>query len=250
VINEQVKDRIRDEWLDPGVANWVISQLPLLDMATKPARPILSLSEIQSTNPLRQKKLVLSGGLEGTTGHVKAFGFARETRALMGEYPVDGLPIFALLEPDSFIAQKNRTPLATQLERANLWATSGLVDGVILLPDRNQNADPASHYLAIYESVAPASWLTTGDNPAITEILKRGPKKGFDIGNIVPRTITPHASFLSETKSMERDDVRTALFEHIALLYRQKHEATFALLPARAYFTVIEAITDGLTERL
>jgi len=250
VISEQVKDRIRDEWLDPGVANWVISQLPLLDMATKPARPILSLSEIQSTNPLRQKKLVLSGGLEGTTGHVKAFGFARETRALMGEYPVDGLPIFALLEPDSFIAQKNRTPLATQLERANLWATSGLVDGVILLPDRNQNADPASHYLAIYESVAPASWLTTGDNPAITEILKRGPKKGFDIGNIVPRTITPHASFLSETKSMERDDVRTALFEHIALLYRQKHEATFALLPARAYFTVIEAITDGLTERL
>ena len=250
MINEQVKDRIRDEWLDPGVANWVISQLPLLDMATKPARPILSLSEIQSTNPLRQKKLVLSGGLEGTTGHVKAFGFARETRALMGEYPVDGLPIFALLEPDSFIAQKNRTPLATQLERANLWATSGLVDGVILLPDRNQNADPASHYLAIYESVAPASWLTTGDNPAITEILKRGPKKGFDIGNIVPRTITPHASFLSETKSMERDDVRTALFEHIALLYRQKHEATFALLPARAYFTVIEAITDGLTERL
>ena len=250
MINEQVKDRIRDEWLDPGVANWVISQLPLLDMATKPARPILSLSEIQSTNPLRQKKLVLSGGLEGTTGHVKAFGFARETRALMGEYPVDGLPIFALLEPDSFIAQKNRTPLATQPERANLWATSGLVDGVILLPDRNQNADPASHYLAIYESVAPASWLTTGDNPAITEILKRGPKKGFDIGNIVPRTITPHASFLSETKSMERDDVRTALFEHIALLYRQKHEATFALLPARAYFTVIEAITDGLTERL
>ena len=250
MISEQVKDRIRDEWLDPGVANWVISQLPLLDMATKPARPILSLSEIQSTNPLRQKKLVLSGGLEGTTGHVKAFGFARETRALMGEYPVDGLPIFALLEPDSFIAQKNRTPLATQLERANLWATSGLVDGVILLPDRNQNADPASHYLAIYESVAPASWLTTGDNPAITEILKRGPKKGFDIGNIVPRTITPHASFLSETKSMERDDVRTALFEHVALLYRQKHEATFALLPARAYFTVIEAITDGLTERL
>ena len=251
MIHEQIKERIRGDWLDAAVANWVISQLPLLDMATKPACQILSLSEIQPPFPLQSvKKLVLSGGLEGTTGHVKAFGFARETRALMGEYPVDGLPIFALLEPDSFIAQKNRTPLATQLERANLWATSGLVDGVILLPDRNQNADPASHYLAIYESVAPASWLTTGDNPAITEILKRGPKKGFDIGNIVPRTITPHASFLSETKSMERDDVRTALFEHIALLYRQKHEATFALLPARAYFTVIEAITDGLTERL
>ena len=251
MINEQVKDRIRDEWLDPGVANWVISQLPLLDMATKPARPILSLSEIQSTNPLRQKKLVLSGGLEGTTGHVKAFGFARETRALMGEYPVDGLPIFALLEPDSFIEEKGRKPLVTQPERAQLWAESGLVDGVILLPDRNQNTNPTNHYSTIHESIAPAFWLTTGDNSAMVEILKRGsPKNGIDIGAIVPRTITPHASFLAETKSMEKDDAKEALFKHVALLYRQKFGDTFARFSVQAHFAVIETITDGLTEEL
>ena len=252
MIHEQIKERIRGDWLDARVADWVISQLPLLDMATKPACQILSLSEIQPPFPLQSvKKLVLSGGLEGTTGHVKAFGFARETRALMGEYPVDGLPIFALLEPDSFIEEKGRKPLVTQPERAQLWAESGLVDGVILLPDRNQNTNPTNHYSTIHELIAPALWLTTGDNSAMAEILKRGsPKNGIDIGAIVPRTITPHASFLAETKSMEKDDAKEALFKHVALLYRQKFGDTFARFSVQAHFAVIETITDGLTEEL
>lgn len=122
---------------------------------------------------------------------------------------------------------------------------------MILLPDRDQEVDLTPHYLTIHKSIAPALWLTTGENPAMIEILKRGsPKSGIDVGAIVPRTITPHASFLAETKSMGRDDVRAALFGHIAHLYRQKHQATFTLLPARAYFTVIEAIADGLTAGL
>lgn len=252
MINEQIKARIRDEWLDAGVAKWVISQLPLLDMAAKPACPILSVPEVKFLNqPPPIKRLVISGGLEGTTGHVKAFGFAHETRALMKKHPLDGLPIFALLEPDAFITQKGRKPLATQPERAQLWATSGLVDGVILLPDRDQEVDPTPHFLTIHKSIAPALWLTTGENPAMVEILKRGsPKNGIDVGAIIPRTITPHASFLAETKPMGRDDVRAALFEHVALLYRQKHQATFTLLPPRAYFTVIEAIADGLAAGL
>jgi hypothetical protein len=252
VIGEQIKARIRDEWLDTEVANWVISQLPLLDMAIEPTRPILSLSEIQPPDLLRpSKKLVISGGLEGTTGHVKAMKFARETRALMREYPDDELPIFALLEPDSFIEGKGRKPLATQLERTQLWAKSGLVDGIILLPDRNQDTSPANHYSAIHESIAPALWLTTGDNSAMVEILKRGSSKnGIDIGTIVPRIITPHASFLAKTKSMGKDDAKEALFEHVALLYRQKFGGTFARFSAQAHLGVIEAITDGLTEEL
>ena len=252
MIKEQIKARIRDEWLDAGVADWVISQLPLLDMAAKPACSILSVPEVKSLNqPPPIKRLVISGGLEGTTGHVKAFGFAHETRALMKKHPLDGLPIFALLEPDSFIKEKGRNPLVTQPERAKLWAESGLVDAVILLPDRDQGASQAHHYQTIHESIAPAHWLTTGENPAMIGILKRGsPNNGIDVGAIVPRTITPHASFLAETKSMGRDDAKEALFKHVALLYRQKHQATFTLLSARAYFTVIEAITDGLAEGL
>lgn len=84
MIGEQVKERIRDEWLDAEVANWVISQLPLLDLATKPACPILSVPEVKFLNqPSPIKRLVISGGLEGTTGHVKAFGSAQEARTLM-----------------------------------------------------------------------------------------------------------------------------------------------------------------------
>lgn len=252
MIRERVKERIHDEWLDAGVATWVISQLPLLDLAANQACPILSIPEVKSLNqPSLIKRLIIPGGLEGTTGHVKAFEFARESRALMKKHPLDGLPIYALLEPDSFIKEKGRNPLVTQPERAQLWTESGLADGVILLPDRNQEIDPTPHLLTIHQSIAPTLWLTTGENSAMVEILKRGlPKNGIDVGTIIPKTITPHASFLAETKSMERDDVRTALFEHVALLYRQKHEATLTLLPPRAYFTVIEAITDKLTAGL
>lgn len=251
MIKEQIKARIRDEWLDAEVASWVISQLPLLDLPSNPACRILSLSEVQPPFPLQpEKKLVLAGGLEGTTGHVKAMKFARETRALMGEYPVDGLPIFALLEPDSFIEGKGRKPFTTQPERAQLWAESGLVDRVILLPNQDQDANPTRHYQIIHEFIAPALWLTTGENPAMIEILKRGSKNGIDIGTIVPRTITPHASFLAKTKSMRKDDAKEALFEHVAFLYRQKFGSTFARFSVQAHFAVIETITDGLTEEL
>ena len=55
----------------------------------------------------------------------------------MEENPIGALPIFALLA-DSFIEKKGRKPLVTQAERGELWAGSGLVDGVILLPDKNK----------------------------------------------------------------------------------------------------------------
>lgn len=251
MINEQIKERILDEWLDAGVAKWVISQLPLLDLPPKPACQILSLSEIKPPFILQPiKKLVLSGGLEGTSGHVSAMEFARETRALMKENPIEDLPIFALLEPDSFIERKGRKPLVTQAERAKLWATSDLADGVILLPDASRNIDQASHYQIIHESIAPALWLTTGENSAMIEILKRGPKNGIDVGTIVPRTISPHASFLAETKPMGKNDVKEALFRHVALLYSQKFGDTFARFSVQAHLAVIETITDGLTEEL
>lgn len=134
MINERIKKRIHDEWFDPQVAQWAIGQLPLLDIPTKPACQILPLSEVKSSIPLQPvKRLIIAGGLEGTAGHINAFKFAHETRALMEESPIGALPIFALLEPDLFIENKGRKPLVTQAERGELWAGSGLVDGVILL---------------------------------------------------------------------------------------------------------------------
>lgn len=252
MISEQVRERIRDEWADTAVANWVIEQLPLLDLATHPARPILQLSDVQPPPPLRSvKKLVLSGGLEGTAGHVAAMKFAHETRALMEDDSIDGFPIFALLEPDSYIGKKGRKPLVTQPERAKLWATSGLVDGVVLLPDRDQDPSPALRYPKIHELLAPALWLTTGDNPAMVEILRRGLTTAIDIGDIIPRTIDkPHATFLSNTKSMRKDEVRTALFEHIALQYTQKYRHSFHILSADTYLDIVKTVVDELAEGL
>lgn len=217
-----------------------------------PGSPDSSIIRSSTAPPLRSvKKLVLSGGLEGTAGHVGAMKFAHETRTLMEEDPIDGLPIFALLEPDSYIRKKGREPLATQQERAELWATSGLVDGVVLLPDRDQDPSPARRYPKIHELLAPALWLTTDDNPAMVEILRRGLKTAIDIGDIIPRTIDkPHATFLSNTRSMKRTDVRAALFEHIALLYSEKYRYSFQILSADTYLDVIEAIVDELAKEL
>lgn len=251
MINERIKERIHGEWFNPQVAQWAIGQLPLLDIPTKPACQIFPLSEVRSSIPLQPvKRLIIAGGLEGTAGHINAFEFARETRALMEENPIGALPIFALLEPDSFIEKKGRKPLVTQAERGELWAGSGLVDGVILLPDKKQNVKRTDHYSAIHRLIAPALWLTTGDNPAVVEISKRESGENVNFGSIIPRTVTPHASFISKTKSMGKDDVRAALLEHISSLYYQKYENLFAFAPGEQHFTVIKKITDKIAQGL
>lgn len=251
MINERIKERIHGEWFDPQVAQWAIGQLPLLDIPTKPACQIFPLSEVRSSIPLQPvKRLIIAGGLEGTAGHINAFEFARETRALMEENPIGALPIFALLEPDSFIEKKGRKPLVTQAERGELWAGSGLVDGVILLPDKKQSVGRTDHYSAIHRLIAPALWLTTGDNPAVVEISKRESGENVNFGSIIPRTVTPHASFISKTKSMGKDDVKAALLEHISSLYYQKYENLFALAPEAKHLLAIRTIADEIAQGL
>lgn len=251
MINERIKRRIRDEWLDAVVAKWAIGQLPLLNIPAEPDCPVLPLSEAQSSGLLQPvKKLIIAGGLEGTAGHINAFEFAHETRALMEENPIGTLPIFALLEPDSFIENKGRKPLVTQAERGELWAGSGLVDGVILLPDKKQSVGQTDHYSAIHRSIAPALWLTTGDNPAVVEISRRESGGIISYGSIISRTVTPHASFISKTKSMERGDVRKALLKHISSLYYQKYENLFALAPEAKHLLAIRTIADEIAQGL
>lgn len=85
----------------------------------------------------------------------------------------------------------------------------------------------------------------------MVEILRRGLKSAIDIGDIIPRTIdNPHATFLSNTRSMKRKDVRAALFKHIALLHAQKYQHSFHILSADTYLDIVKTVVDELAEGL
>jgi hypothetical protein len=95
---------------------------------------------------------VTSGGFEGSKAHVSALKEFREVKWLMNGVVVTVL----LLEPDSFIQAKGRETLAKLPERAEVWATSGLVDVVVCLPERGAGVEPTEHYTKIQQQIAPA----------------------------------------------------------------------------------------------
>jgi len=146
---QEVEDYIHTNWLDRVVAQWVIRQLELLTRANiSPTCPvyILSLTEgLQRTDTqespddfVHKPKLVTSGGYEGVRGHIRLINELHEIRALTTNGPSE-LSIVLLLEPDSYIQNKGREPLVKLDQRAELWATSGLVDAVMLLPEATTN---------------------------------------------------------------------------------------------------------------
>ena len=218
-ISEKVKQKIFDSWLDHQVAHWVIDQLKLLNLeSSRVEATILSLSstgEISDPSIDFSKKLnfIISGGLEGTVGHVAALTEIYEAKILM-DANLDR-EVTLLLEPDSYIKNKGREVLVSQAERAVLWANSGLADCVIMLPDEIMNVDRYAFLEKLFE---PAIWFVTIDNPGIKEIRNRTDFDGIYAFQIIKLLMKPHASFLAETQLKKKWKVLNELYQYLESL--------------------------------
>ncbi len=222
---------IQENWKDLRVANWVINKLPLLELGNRfPPCPIytisisdgLSLSRNLPSNITEfqsSKKLVISGGFEGTAGHMSAIKDMEEARIF-----TDGgsHKVVIMLEPDSYIRKfKEREPLMKLNERSFLWSTSSLVDAVILLPEREQSMSKYDHYASIAKAISPATWCVNVENKHKQEILTRSVgKEGVNLNGLFINKPEVHASFLHSTMNMDATQVEDGLFEYLLKLLK------------------------------
>lgn len=223
---EHIAQHIRDTWADAVVAEWVLENLELLWIHnTKDQAPIYHISRDNNSYifadqpPPPHKKLVLSGGLEGTRGHVDAVSYLSEAAALMNGTFMTTL----LLEPDSYARnQKNREPLVYQYERAELWSKTGLVDVVICLPDKPEDESWKARCELISILLGPETeWYTTSEHPQLLEVLTRSMKNFINLLQLIPETPSVHASFLAATKNMSEEEFNPALLEYEHRLFKR-----------------------------
>lgn len=216
----EVENYILNNWQDRVVAQWVIHHLPLLEKGfTHPPCAIFSLSFTQglkqintilsASDFLNTPKVVMSGGFEGTRGHISAAADMREVKALT---LTEGY-VTLMLEPDSYIVKyKKREPLLNIEQRSCLWATSGLVDAIILLPEEKtqERISVTNRYDEIHHIIQPAKWCANVDNPYYEEINMRGTEM---ISPVLTFTHRPnvHTSFLCSTKSLNTEKLSEAL---------------------------------------
>jgi glycerol-3-phosphate cytidylyltransferase-like family protein len=74
--------------------------------------------------------------------------------------------VVLMLEPDSYITKyKAREPIVNMEQRSDLWSTSGLVDGVILLLEKDEDVSIEEHYGQIHQHIQPAVWCVNVENP-------------------------------------------------------------------------------------
>lgn len=224
-VKQEVENYVWDNWKDKRVARWVVKNLPLLKIGlTHPECPVYTLSLDEG---LQQKgeakgildfkispKFVMSGGFEGTRGHIRAIRNMHETQAITGKR--DHF-IVLMLEPDSYIRNaKNREPLVNIAQREILWKTSGLVDALILLPDSSLVENKGSYFLRLSKLIGRASWCTTLESPAWREIVVRQEAgKVIDLSRVYDDELYVHVSFLDSTKEINQKELRTRIYEDV-----------------------------------
>lgn len=212
----EVESRVRSEWFDPKVAEWVLRNFPLLEFdGASLACPVYKLDDVSSVAKFKDHlKIVISGGFEGTEGHLEAIRDLPGIRALDREKW--GALLVVMLEPDSYIiTRKGRKPIVNLDERQELWSTSGLVDAVIILPEEKKDESATARYAFIHKKIEPALWFANVENPNHYEILMRQDLTMFDISRLLLHEPRPHASFLASTQKLNAEEVRKRLREYI-----------------------------------
>lgn len=235
-LGKEIQQQIGIGAVDSRVAEWVIGNLPLLDVfpLENPA-PILrvdtDLAEIQGLGSLAFKeKLLMSGGFEGTYGHMKAIYDMHEVRTLTNS----SIQLLLLLEPDSYAHFKGRAPIVPCDVRSILWANSGLVDGVVLLPEPADYSDSAlmrDRYSRIQELLSPAIWCANIENPHMNEIITRGNPEYLnyiDLIRIFVHGAYPSTSFLHAALGLSLDTLIEDIRKEAARLSQFKGVDGFA----------------------
>lgn len=258
-VRNEVESYITDNWQDKRVAGWVIGSLALLEKGfTYPPCPIFNLSfehglvkkhGIPTDDTFRgSRKIVMSGGFEGTKGHMHAVAEMREVRALTADIDT---PLVLMLEPDSYITQlKRRNPIVNISQREQLWSTSGLIDVIILLPEKKSEVSDEEHYKHIYKCIAPAVWCANVDNPHRLEIITRMQEEdeALDIIRIFKHGPQLHTSFVNSTKDLTAEEVKKTIYPYFLNLcknpeiYNVPHSTT----PEEIAKIIAERVVNGL----
>ena len=251
-VRNEVESYITNSWQDKKVAKWVIGSLPLLEKGfTHSPCPVFNLSfehglvkkyEASTDNTFRNnRKIVMSGGFEGTEGHMHAVSELREVRAL-----TINAPFVLMLEPDSYITQqKGRHPIVNIKQREQLWSTSGLVENIILLPEKEDGVSSEKHYLQIHKHIAPAVWCANVENPYWLEIITRMQEsEELDIIRVFKHWPELHTSFINSTKDLSAEEVKNTLYSYF-LDFCRKPE-----IYAVPHLTTPEEIAKIIVERV
>ncbi len=254
----EVESHIYSNWADRRVANWVIKSLPLLERGfTHPPCPVYSLS---LENGLEQKndtpfpgefkttsKIVISGGFEGTYGHLMAIKDVHEVRAITAK---DDSFVVLMLEQDSYIVnRKKRSPMVNIDQREKLWSTSGLVDAVILLPDQDITVNLASYFSRVHELIQPAVWCANIENKYWREIISRGElNQDIEAVRITDFESYLHTSFLASTMNFESQELKVQLYNYVLELVKKTEtpQVLENVSPEEIAKIVFERVADGL----
>lgn len=251
----EIEDKIRTSWSDKKVVEWIISNLPLLkEGCTHSPCPVFTLSLDDGlkqksgpifTNFKQTPKIVMSGGFEGTKGHVLAAKEMREARALRAE----NFPLVLLLEPDLYVNQKGRKPIVDIKHREELWSTSGLIDALILLPEKKDGVSEDEHYLQVHRHIVPALWCANVENRHWLEIIYRGQKSTdpFDLIRLFIQEPKPHTSFLATTKDLSAREVKEVLYPYILKIVKSgTYQLPHFLTPEQTTEILLEEVIKGL----
>lgn len=144
------------------------------------SRKVIKLSEISKENKENSKKTVLVGGC------FELFHFGHLT--FLMEAKKHGDKLIIALEPDEFIEKsKNRKPLHTQHQRAQILAHLEIVDKVILLPHLKTYED----YFDLVKTVAPSIIAVTEGDAKLEEKTKQAKDIGAELKIVCSLVLTP-----------------------------------------------------------
>lgn len=119
---------------------------------------------------LYDRKIVLVGGVFDLIhyGHLNFLEAAKR----QGNY------LIVAIEPDEFISKhKNRSPVHTQVQRAELLARLDMVDEVVLLPKMQGYKD----YLELVKTIQPAVIAVTEGEPHLANKQKQAAVVGAEV---------------------------------------------------------------------
>lgn len=257
-VERQVKNQIMETWKDNRVANWVIDSLPLLEVGlTQPECPVYTLSLEEGlmlkneAKPIEKfnetLKLMMSGGFEGTIGHLRAIDNLHEIRALTTK---GNSYLVLMLEPDSYIRNvKSRDPLINLRQREILWSTSGLIDAVLLIPDSSLVKNKYKYFSKLSEAIGQTRYCTSIENPAWREIITRDDKDGaLDIIRATNDELYVHASLLASSKNIGPKEMRQIIYEDILnRVIKMESPDLLKLIPAEILAkNIFERVSEGL----
>lgn len=259
-IQKEIIASIKNQWTDPMVANWVVSQMELLHIKPKSLPSpthVLEYSQESQVVPRNEKsskifksefKVVMSGGFEGTEGHLLAARDMDEWTRWTSYYDKNDwtrrnlilTKKALLLEPDSYIrVRKKRDPLVSLENRVSLWSTSGLFDYIIVLPERPEGLEDRGFYEKVHDCISPAVWCANILNDHWREIVIRKGIPFYDPGRILGHEPRPHASFLSSTKEMTFEQLFDSLYPYLVELIKTDRYEVFRPQTAEADALII-----------